>query len=249
MNEGNIKYKLVVFDAFGTLFKCEGCHQKVINEFLGKKHSLNMAIDFHKHVDIELNRLINEKVQKNEFEDFYSLNMKAFLSAIKKYGLKTTEKEVKKYVIKSLNIFKEESTLYPEVYETLNLLKSNGLRMAVVSNGLEETLVANVEKWSLNRYFSKEELVTSDSAKSYKPAEKIFKHVLNLKETKPTEAVMVGDSLFTDIYGAKRIGMTGVYFKHTTPSFLSGQFSFNLKVKPDFVINNLKEVVKIVLNR
>lgn len=49
--------------------------------------------------------------------------------------------------------------------------------------------------------------VTSEDARSYKPRPEIFLRALELMDVKPEEVLHVGDSLSSDVAGAKRLGI------------------------------------------
>jgi putative hydrolase of the HAD superfamily len=81
-------------------------------------------------------------------------------------------------------------------------------------------------------------VVTFDETKSKKPSLKPFLYILKKLKLKPEECVMIGDSLKRDIAPAKEIGFKTVFAKY-------GEDKEKTKVKPDYVINDIKEMLEI----
>ena len=58
-------------------------------------------------------------------------------------------------------------------------------------------------------------LITSESARAYKPRAEIFQAALNLMQTKPSAALHVGDSLLADVRGAQAVGIDMAWINRT----------------------------------
>lgn len=91
--------------------------------------------------------------------------------------------------------------------------------------GFECCLISNNKKKRV--YTFNEEIGVHFVFNAHKPAKKGYYYAMELMGTRPENTVFVGDQLFTDIFGAKRIGMK------------------NFLVKPI----NEKEEIQIVLKR
>ncbi len=70
-----------------------------------------------------------------------------------------------------------------------------------------------------------------------KPNEHIFRRAFDLLGVKPEETVMIGDTLETDILGAKQVGARAVYISGVEKRGYNG-------VSPDYSFENLKEVLR-----
>ncbi|MEE9490577.1 MAG: HAD family hydrolase [Thermoplasmata archaeon] len=95
--------------------------------------------------------------------------------------------------------------VYPEVNRILDLLED--VPKCVVSNADDDFLTASLDSNGL--VF--DEVITSESTKSYKPAKKIFKTALKKMGAKPREAVHLGDSLDMDVVGAVNSGIAAIW--------------------------------------
>ena len=101
------------------------------------------------------------------------------------------------------------SRLYPEASETLEALAARGLRLGMISNATSHQLILDItRKLGIARYF--DPLVTSAGFGRPKPHPSIFMHVLEAWGISPTGAVMVGDTLGADIFGANNVGLRSI---------------------------------------
>ncbi|MFQ5910745.1 MAG: HAD family hydrolase [Thermoplasmata archaeon] len=95
--------------------------------------------------------------------------------------------------------------IYPEVKKILELLHE--IPKCVVSNADDDFLSACLESNDL----SFDEVITSESTKSYKPAKKIFRAALKKMGCRPGEAMHLGDSLDRDVVGAANSGIPAIW--------------------------------------
>ncbi len=98
-------------------------------------------------------------------------------------------------------------TLFPEVMETLAVLRQAVPRLGILSNWgwrLQELC----EQLGLAPYF--DFIVTSARVGCAKPNPCIFRHMISLAGATPARTLHVGDSLAADVRGAQAVGITGV---------------------------------------
>lgn len=101
----------------------------------------------------------------------------------------------------------------------------------VVSNIDTDDLNAAIEHHGL--VF--DSVVTSESAKSYKPNAHIFDTALQVMNVEASEALHIGDSLSSDVAGAEAIGIKTVWLNRGRKALRPGY-------SPDYVVNDLAEV-------
>ncbi|NJE84250.1 TIGR02253 family HAD-type hydrolase [Thermococcus sp. CX2] len=119
-------------------------------------------------------------------------------------------------------------------------LKREGLSLGIITDGDPIKQWEKILRLELDDYF--DAVFISDFVGVKKPHPKIFKKALRRFNAEPHEALMVGDRLYSDIYGAKNVGMKTVWFKY-------GKYAnreLDYLEYADFTINSLEEVLNIV---
>ncbi|ASJ06654.1 HAD family hydrolase [Thermococcus pacificus] len=124
--------------------------------------------------------------------------------------------------------------VYPDTLPTLEWLKGEGYKLGVITSGPAYQRL-KLELTGLSGYF--DVIVTRDDVKAIKPEPKIFLHALENAGVEPEEALMVGDSLSQDVYGAKNVGMTAVWINR------DGEPGYHMA---DYEIRTLHELRKIL---
>lgn len=100
---------------------------------------------------------------------------------------------------------KESWEIYPEVLEVLRALREEGWALGIISNW-DLRLPRLLRNLELDSYF--DFVIGSSACGATKPSEKIFREALKKSNTKPHEAVHVGDSFEEDFLGAEPLGIT-----------------------------------------
>jgi len=124
---------------------------------------------------------------------------------------------------------------YPDVVPTLNKLKKK-YKLAILSDAPKIQAWIRLAAMQIQDKF--DIVVTFDETKAKKPSKKPFLYALKKLRLKPEECVMVGDSLKRDIAPAKKLGFKTAFAKY-------GEDKEKAKVKPDYIINNIQEILKI----
>jgi putative hydrolase of the HAD superfamily len=102
-------------------------------------------------------------------------------------------------------------TLFPDALDTLRWLKERGFKLGAVTDRAfgGPRFMAELSEYGLDELFG---VVTISSDVGYlKPHPKIFQHALEALRVGVEETMMVGDSLRSDVAGAKNMGMVAVW--------------------------------------
>jgi len=132
------------------------------------------------------------------------------------------------------------STPVPGAFTSVRWCKANGLTVVLVTNTLHR---GDDEAWEDWRRFELADaldgIATSHTTGWQKPHRRIFERALEIARVRPDEAVMVGDRLDADIWGAKRLGLRAVWRRtvHAQPT---------VDVTPDASIDDLTELPSIL---
>ncbi|MFZ4452365.1 HAD family hydrolase [Salibacterium aidingense] len=99
--------------------------------------------------------------------------------------------------------------IYPETFEVLSELKDD-YQLLLLTNGAPSLQNTKLDMTpQLVPYF--DYIVISGAFGFGKPDPSIFYHALKLLDIDASEAVMIGDNLFTDIDGANRSGVSSIW--------------------------------------
>jgi putative hydrolase of the HAD superfamily len=97
--------------------------------------------------------------------------------------------------------------LYEDVAATLQILRTRGLRLGLISN-THRCLASFQSHFELEGLISV--TVSSSEHGFLKPHPRIFTAALDLMQVTAAESMMVGDSLVHDVAGARSVGMRAV---------------------------------------
>jgi putative hydrolase of the HAD superfamily len=136
------------------------------------------------------------------------------------------------------NAYLEEMVLFDGVRSTLDRLRGAGLDVAVTSN-----LTTRIQLEKIDRLGIEDDLdlvVTSEETGREKPGSVMFTLPLAQLDRRPTEAVMVGNSVENDVVGGNAVGLTTVLF-NCDERGLTGHR------KPDHRIDRFEALREVVL--
>jgi putative hydrolase of the HAD superfamily len=110
----------------------------------------------------------------------------------------------------------ENFELYEDVPQALAALRTAGLRIGLVSNSARD-----VREFARHHALDVDAGISSFHHGRTKPHASIFRAVLDLLDTEPAEAAMVGDTIADDIEGARALGMQAILLdrERTRPDF------------------------------
>lgn len=128
---------------------------------------------------------------------------------------------------------------YETVSDTLGILRSAGLNMAVITDAHSRDALRRLEKSGLASSFCG--LVSYDMVMVKKPAPEPFLLALDMMKACPEETLLVGDSPRRDIRPARELGMQAVYAQY------GDRFS-KISGCPDahWIIDRMDELLPIV---
>ena len=126
--------------------------------------------------------------------------------------------------------------LYPGAIETLEKLRGEGVRLALITNGSAEGQRGKVVRFGLERYFGC--IVIEGEFGVGKPDERVYRHALAALDTEPGDAWMVGDNLEWEVATPQRLGLRGVWVDWAGVGLPEGT-----SVRPDRIVRVISELV------
>jgi len=129
--------------------------------------------------------------------------------------------------------------LYPNVMDTLELLKKKNISVAIVTDAYKQNAARRLKKAGICHLIDK--LITRDVSGAKKPELEVFYYALNEFKYSPNEVVFVGDSMRRDIAPAKQIGMITAHALYGDKNR-----NYGISLKPDHVLKDIKDILQII---
>ena len=127
--------------------------------------------------------------------------------------------------------------LFSDVEGTLTNLRET-YQLVLVTNGAPDLQREKIQGAKLGQYF--DEILISGEVGIGKPDSRIFTLVLEALDVSPSQAVIVGDSLTRDIFGAQQAGIKGIWLNR------SGSGDSVGSIVPDARIMGLSEINELL---
>lgn len=126
---------------------------------------------------------------------------------------------------------------YPGIMEFLTEARKL-FTLVVITNGPEFSQVPKVAAVNLAEHV--DHIIIGGQEPEQKPARSIFEKALRLANCEAHEAIHVGDSLATDIAGARASGITAVWIQHQQP------LDAELGINPEHTVLHPSEIPALI---
>lgn len=132
--------------------------------------------------------------------------------------------------------------VFPEVPETLDLLRQHGIRIGIVTNAHQPMWIRDIEiqQHGIYDFFPDCRIAASDVG-YLKPHPAIFQAALRCLGTAPEETAFVGDNLEADVGGAKGAGMLAIWRQVVRRRYNPD----DVDIEPDETITSLAQLPEI----
>jgi len=134
--------------------------------------------------------------------------------------------------------------IFPDAIETLQKLRTLGVRLALLTNGSAEGQRAKINRFDLEQHF--DYISIEGEFGCGKPDERVYKGALSALAAEPDVTWMVGDNMEWDVAAPMRLGITGIWFdRHATglPVSATSKLFEDGKRQPDRIIRSLTELI------
>lgn len=145
------------------------------------------------------------------------------------------EEMIKMYREFNHKMHDELVTEYETVYETLEQLKREGYKLGIVTTKMKHTATMGLKLTGLERFFSA--IVALDDVENEKPHPEPVLKALKLLDSRPEEAIMVGDN-YHDIEAGKNAGTktAGVAWSIKGKDYLA-------RFNPDYMLDKMSDLI------
>ncbi|WP_172194389.1 YjjG family noncanonical pyrimidine nucleotidase [Saccharibacillus qingshengii] len=226
-------YRYLLFDADDTLLDFRRCEREALagamkedgwdtdfDSCLACYTAINRAL----WTDYEQNRITQNELRGERFRRLFAQlgvdgDSEAFASAYLRY-------------------FAAGSFVTPDARAVCDALKP-AFDLSIITNGVSDVQFSRIQGSELKAYF--DHIVVSDDAGSAKPAPAIFDYALKkIGCTDKSQALIVGDSLSSDIRGGYEYGIDTCWYN---PERLPN----NSGIAPTYEIAQLTELIPLLL--
>ena len=226
------KYKVLIFDADGTLFDFEKSEFSAL-----KKAFLKFNLFFDKNVHLGYYKKLNFEIW-SEFEDgkisAEDLKQERFRRYNEQFNLGIDPILFSDAYLEYLS---EAAFLLDGAEELLTEL-SNKFEMILLTNGLTRVQNKRFEKAKMSRFFKK--IIISEEVGFKKPQKEIFELALNdIQHNNKNDILMIGDNLRSDILGGINFGVDTCWYN---PRNQDG----SNEIIPTFRATTFLELLKII---
>jgi 2-haloacid dehalogenase len=226
-------YKLIAFDAYGTLFDVYSVGKLADDLFPG--HGQALALMWRDR-QIEYTRLVtmsdpNPNGSKH-YLPFWELTQRSLRYVCKRQGLVLSPENEKHLMDQYAKL-----TGFSDSLRVLEALKSKGLSTAILSNGSREMLATVVDANGLKPFLDK--VVTVEDVRLFKTAPQAYELLLKNFPVQKEEVLFVSSNAW-DALCAKWFGFNVFWVNRMNHPFEE------LGEKPDFEGNSLSQVLAVV---
>ncbi|MCE2504120.1 MAG: HAD-IA family hydrolase [Chlorobi bacterium] len=218
----------VVFDLDNTLVDFMAMKRQAIDAAVDAMIDAGLDMDFE-HVKGHINRIYDE--EGIEYQKVFDRLLIDVLGDV-------DHKVLASGVVAYRRAREAALKPFPHVSATLMELVKNGVKLAVLSDAPIREAWLRLSYIGFHHIF--DHVVTFDDTGRRKPDPLPFRHVLDLLGVKPEQAIMVGDWVERDMVGASAIGMKTAFAAY-------GDTFGDQEIKADFVLHDIKELLRIVL--
>lgn len=231
-----MKYQTVLLDADNTLMDfADAEHQALVRTFL--EHNIHFDESIKQHYQ-SINQNLWKQFEQNKIskENLLASRFALLFNQLKISGIDAVNFN-RKYLF---NLGFGNKTM-PHAQETCHLLHQMGCRLYILTNGVADTQYQRLSSSSIYPYLS--DIFVSEDVGFQKPRKEFFDYVFShIPHFISEKALMVGDSISSDMQGAANVGIDRCWF------------NFESKPLPDFphihyTITSLLELPDIVLGK
>ena len=234
-----MRYRILLFDVDNTLLDFDANEEEAFKAVMKEMDQAWSEELFETYK--ELNTDLWKRIERNEVTVEQGVNRR-FSDLMAKYGKAVDgvlwEKTYRKY----LNLGIQE---IPQAHQVLRRLEESGHELYVITNGVTKTQESRMSRSGLDQYFR--EMFISGRIGAGKPSGEFFDYVKShVPGFEEKEALVIGDSLSSDIRGGADAGIPTCWFARNADAAARDRALEESGAKPDYIIGSLPEIFRFV---
>ena len=218
------KIKVIIFDAYGTLFDVNSAAEKCKEKIGDKWESF---ANYWRTTQLEYTWL---RSLMKRHKDFWQVTEDSLDKSLLAFKIDPSMRS------ELLNLYKILNT-FPEVKEVLKNLKEKKYKISILSNGTPDLLDRLVKSNNLEKMF--DDIFSVEEVGIYKPDEKVYKIPIDKYKVSKHEITFLSANTW-DVSGAGNFGFNSIWVNRNKNIF------DKLDYIPHNEVNNLKEILKLL---
>jgi len=215
--------KAIIFDAYGTLFDVNSAAEKCKDKIGSKWESFS---NYWRTTQLEYTWL---RSLMKRHKDFWKITEDSLDKSMKVFNINPNMKS------ELLDLYKILSP-YPEVKETLQLLKEKNYKLSILSNGTPSLLNELVSSNNLKVF---DDIFSVEEVGIFKPDSKVYDIPVKKYKIEKSEVAFLSANTW-DVSGGGNYGFTSVWVNRNNNIF------DNLDYKPKNEVTNLTQLLDII---
>ena len=215
--------KAIIFDAYGTLFDVNSAAEKCKDKIGSKWESFS---NYWRTTQLEYTWL---RSLMKRHKDFWKITEDSLDKSMKVFNINPNMKS------ELLDLYKILSP-YPEVKETLQLLKEKNYKLSILSNGTPSLLNELVSSYNLKVF---DDIFSVEEVGIFKPDSKVYDIPVKKYKIEKREVAFLSANTW-DVSGGGNYGFNAIWVNRNNIIF------DNLDYSPENQINNLKHLLDII---
>ncbi len=215
--------KAIIFDAYGTLFDVNSAAEKCKDKIGSKWENFS---NYWRTTQLEYTWL---RSLMKRHKDFWKITEDSLDKSMKVFNINPNMKN------ELLDLYKILSP-YPEVKETLQLLKEKNYKLSILSNGTPSLLNELVSSNNLKVF---DDIFSVEEVGIFKPDSKVYDIPVKKYKIEKREVAFLSANTW-DVSGGGNYGFNAIWVNRNNVIF------DNLDYFPENQINNLKDLLDII---
>ena len=215
--------KAIIFDAYGTLFDVNSAAEKCKDKIGSKWENFS---NYWRTTQLEYTWL---RSLMKRHKDFWKITEDSLDKSMKVFNINPNMKS------ELLDLYKILSP-YPEVKETLQLLKEKNYKLSILSNGTPSLLNELVSSNNLKVF---DDIFSVEEVGIFKPDSKVYDIPVKKYKIEKREVAFLSANTW-DVSGGGNYGFNAIWVNRNNVIF------DNLDYSPENQINNLKHLLDII---
>ena len=215
--------KAIIFDAYGTLFDVNSAAEKCKDKIGSKWESFS---NYWRTTQLEYTWL---RSLMKRHKDFWKITEDSLDKSMKVFNINPNMKS------ELLDLYKILSP-YPEVKETLQLLKEKNYKLSILSNGTPSLLNELVSSNNLKVF---DDIFSVEEVGIFKPDSKVYDIPVKKYKIEKSEVAFLSANTW-DVSGGGNYGFNAIWVNRNNIIFDYLDYS------PENQINNLKHLLDII---